>query len=543
MIVVKVAFGNCNEAFIENRLRLGVNIIHSNENNRGKTVFVQAMLYAIGNNPVFPATFDYKKYYYYVEFISNGKIYEICRNNDYFVVKSNYGIYFFNGVKELKEFYRDNVFMLPQIIKNGIKFSIDPELYIQLFFVGQDINSTDNIACKGLYNKNDFYEMLYSMKNCNASADGDFLRKRMKSDIDELVNKNKVLYESVKFFKEKNNAISYLSKKRDEEDWEELCKEVDGLRQMLLNLRKERKSLLTRKLKWTDLLSELNSINRKIKSSKFVCGDCGSQNIIFSLSDNLSFPFSVTTGDDRKIIKNSIESKITLLNNKMTEINNEIEDKMNQFKSIIKEQDISLEDVVYCKKMYFEGENAETMIVKNDEEIERIKNEIKLMTEEERRNDENRAKMMDDILHKMNDVYKQIDPKGSLKFSDIFTKRNQVYSGSEATIFNISKLIAFYKEFEHNCPIVIDSFRAEELSTEKERVVLNLLHENVAQSIITATTKVEEKDKYNKIKHINSIDYSKNKPNKILCSASAEEFIELLEEVGINIINNVKTIG
>lgn len=38
----------------------GLNIISSDDNNKGKTIAMQSMMYAIGNEPTFPTTFDYK---------------------------------------------------------------------------------------------------------------------------------------------------------------------------------------------------------------------------------------------------------------------------------------------------------------------------------------------------------------------------------------------------------------------------------------------------------------------------------------------------
>lgn len=38
MLIKKIAFGNLEEAFIEKRLTDGVNIIYSDENNKGKTL-------------------------------------------------------------------------------------------------------------------------------------------------------------------------------------------------------------------------------------------------------------------------------------------------------------------------------------------------------------------------------------------------------------------------------------------------------------------------------------------------------------------------
>ena len=48
MIVKEVAFGNLNEAFIEKRFENKTNIIFSNDNNRGKTLLMQSLIYSIG---------------------------------------------------------------------------------------------------------------------------------------------------------------------------------------------------------------------------------------------------------------------------------------------------------------------------------------------------------------------------------------------------------------------------------------------------------------------------------------------------------------
>ena len=61
MIINKIAVGNNVEAFVEDNFSSGLNIISSDDNNKGKTIAIQSMMYAIGNEPTFPTTFDYKK--------------------------------------------------------------------------------------------------------------------------------------------------------------------------------------------------------------------------------------------------------------------------------------------------------------------------------------------------------------------------------------------------------------------------------------------------------------------------------------------------
>ena len=48
MKILKVAVGNAHEAFIEDNFTDKVNIISSDDNNKGKTIVIQAMMYAMG---------------------------------------------------------------------------------------------------------------------------------------------------------------------------------------------------------------------------------------------------------------------------------------------------------------------------------------------------------------------------------------------------------------------------------------------------------------------------------------------------------------
>lgn len=71
MIIQKVAIGNSEDAFIEDRFQNTVNIIYSNDNNKGKTIVFQGIMYALGNAPIFPSQFNYKDYYFYLKISHN----------------------------------------------------------------------------------------------------------------------------------------------------------------------------------------------------------------------------------------------------------------------------------------------------------------------------------------------------------------------------------------------------------------------------------------------------------------------------------------
>ena len=63
MIIIKqIAFGNSSEAYIQSGFTNGLNIISSSENHVGKTLIMQAMMYALGSVPMFPASFPAEDY-------------------------------------------------------------------------------------------------------------------------------------------------------------------------------------------------------------------------------------------------------------------------------------------------------------------------------------------------------------------------------------------------------------------------------------------------------------------------------------------------
>ena len=75
----------------------------------------------------------------------------------------------------------------------------------------------------------------------------------------------------------------------------------------------------------------------------------------------------------------------------------------------------------------------------------------------------------------------------------------------------------------------MDYFRAGELSTEKEAMVLALYSTIPNQIVFTATLKKEELGKYSGYGFVNQIDYSTNEANHILKSESVEDFRKLME--------------
>lgn len=186
MIIKSIFIGNAVEAFIEDKFSEEFNILYSDDNNKGKTIVIQSILYCMGNNPVFPSSFDYEEYYFILTLESDGEFFDICRRKSNFVIKKAQEIYVFDNISEFKNYWNKNIHELPMIVKDSRERLADLELLIQAFFTGQDKKVTHDILNSGWLKKADFYNMLYSMYGIDNSFDAN-------QSIEELKNRKSKL--------------------------------------------------------------------------------------------------------------------------------------------------------------------------------------------------------------------------------------------------------------------------------------------------------------------------------------------------------------
>ena len=536
MIIRRTAVGNQNEAFIENNFSNGINIISSDDNNKGKTIEIQSMMYALGNEPAFPTSFDYKLYYHYIEFEVDNRVFQLCRYNNGFVLKNGLTLMLFDNVSELKRYWDKFIFRLPRIIKNQISKIVDPVLFLQLFFNGQDKKDSSNIAHPGYYNKSDFYNMLYDI--CDLSGlelNEDECRSikeriaRLKSDRDLLIKQHKIL-------KSQEIPVTYLSSVSDRASFSKKLSEMEKLNAKIAELRKARNAAATRRASWETTLKELRSLNRSMECGELRCMDCNSTNISFSASKKNAYAFDVSSVEMRNEIIASINEKISAYSEEIDKLSAQISNTQADLQLIMEDNAISLEAIVAYKQEVFSASDAESRIRDIDTEIEALNNQLKISTGTTQSKKEQQLALLSSLLSEMNSMRETIDPNGNLYYEDLFTKRDEVYSGSEATVFHLSRLYSFGKVFQHQYPIVVDSFRAEDLSTSKENTVLELFESLPNQVIFTTTLKYEELGKYDGRTDINHIDYKNHVPSKMLSDEYLDEFLQIMSSMSINLI-------
>lgn len=537
MKILKVAVGNSVEAFIESNLSSGLNIISSDDNNKGKTIVIQSMMYALGNDPTFPTSFNYKKHYHYVEFEIKGTIYMLCRYGNGFVIKHGTTLMLLDNVSELKRYWNKNIFSLPSIIKNQVLRIVDPVLFMQLFFVGQDKKDTSNIAHNGFYNKQDFIEMLYAFMGLGAVQLSQDEVDELKRQISGLEDEKKLLKQQHKILKSKKTPASYVSSESDRLAFGEKISSLERIQGKITDYRKERANASTRKSKWEATIKELRSLNRTVACGELRCMDCNSNNISFSTSEpgKISYSFDISTTEMRNEIIASITEKIASYAEEIERLTAEIGTEQERMKFLMEDESVSLEAIVAYKKDIFSASDAENRIKEIDMEISTLKAKLLANADAHAETQEQRNAFLSLIIKKMNEFYKRIDLDGNILYSSLFTQKNEVYSGSEATVFHLVKLFAIQFATQHELPIIIDSFRAEDLSSAKEAAALAIAQEIANQIIFTTTLKDEEVGKYEQAEGIHNIDYYRHSPSKILEKSYVSELIEILSNMAIEL--------
>lgn len=533
MKIKKIAIGNKLESFIENRLNDGVNVIYSDDNNKGKTIVIQGLMYALGNDPIFPAGFLPNNYHFYVEIEINGKIVEFLRHKSTTIVQLDSQIYVFETSTELKYFINENILQIPQIIKDGQTKLVDLSLLYEIFFVGQDKRNTSNTINTGYYNKKDFENLLASM-NGNLLVDISDEQKYKKEEIQKIKSEIATTKKLLKLTKENYNLSSWINKYDDSVNLEELKKDLKIANETLSEYTRKRKIEINRKNQLEDLIIELNSLNREISKGKIICKDCGSSQIIYTNND---VTFDISNVTVRMKILESIRSQISLKEKLIYEYSENINSAKDKIKKILKDIPDEFQAILLYKEEILSEEEYDNKLTQLNNQL----TEIKRLTAQNEENDkltkEKYKNLKNEIIDKMNYYYKYIDKNGKLVFNDLFTLKNATYSGSDEQEYYFSRTLAISDCLKHQFPIIVDYYRGGEISTNRENLMLDCYKSLNKQVIITSTLKEQEYsvDKYKDIENINVIDYSFNEDSKILSSKYNNDFNKIIEEFGITL--------
>lgn len=531
MIKIKeICIGNSEEAFVENRFSDGINLIYSYENNKGKTIISQSIYHTLGHNAIFPTGFEHKNYYFVLSILVNNEPIIICRRDKTFVVKKNNHMQLFNTVSEFKRFFSTNIFKLPIIIKDGFSKIVDPELFVQLFMVNQDKRNTSNIINNDYYKKADFENMIYSMMNCHNFSDTD--QEKIYKKIKDLSEQKQTLLKKDKVLKDMVSSVSIASYIKNKEEIDKKLKLFDDKTNELNEYKKQLNKARIIKTKNEALLKELNSLNRELKEGQLKCLECSSTKIGFE-DANKSFAFEISDNDIRNNIKELINNRIEIANEDVNTLTQKIYLLQQELREIMTDPDVSSENLLLYKDEVKSIENLDREVYELDTTINELKTKLDLLNKNIEKEINSKKSIMGSIIHEIQLAYKKIDPDSKLEPDALFSGRTQVYSGSEGAEFDIAKIYAFAKILKHPFPIIIDAFRAGEISTSKEGTILQMFSELSNQMIFTTSLKKEEQNKYDNIDFINAINYESHTPSHILNKQDLPKFKEAISEIKI----------
>lgn len=528
MIFKRLYIGNKEEAYIEEQLEPRLNIIFSDDNNKGKTIVAQGLYYVLGNEPIFPSGFEYKNYYFIADIEINNDSFSICRKDKTFIVKDEKSFSIYDSVSDFKRFFDKRIYKLPVIFKDNKEKMVELDLFIQLFFVGQDSRDTSKIFNSSYCNKDDFVNMIYSYMGCGYKP-SDIDTDKLKEKISILNEEKKLLLKQNQILKKDIPAMKMASYTQDREALLKKLSQLECKKNEIIELKKERNRCYNKKLKNESLLEELGSLNRSFSEGKIICLDCKSSHIGY-LNKKNDISFDASDAEIRKNILTSIETRIETNKEEIIKLDVEIKKKQEELNILLQEDDVSLESLLLYKSELINTNDVDTRIEEIDKNIANYKDTMESAKLKQKGNITSKKDILSRILSEMNKFYKEIDPEGKLKFDQLFTIRNEVYSGSEEVEFYLSKLYAFAKILNHNFPIVMDAFRDGELSTQKEKNVINRFSALPNQVIFTSTLKEQEKGKYNDFDGANKIDYSHHKTCQILTSQNIEQFLNKVQE-------------
>lgn len=533
MRIIETGCGNAHEAFIENRFTPGVNVVFSNDNNKGKTIIFQAMMYALGNDPIFPSGFDPKSYYFYTAIENNGETYLFLRKGNSIAVKHGDDVSVFSDTSELKYYVSANIFPLPYIVKENYQKLVDLSLFYQLFFVGQDRRDPSNIFNNGYYNKQDFTNMIFALAGCLTLPESMDKLKKLRADLQACKSQIDVLSRRLTFYRDHPDIASLISQGAYRETAEKERQQIQSLNESISDLQKRRTRLTNRKYKLENLHSELNSLNMQLKTGKIHCQDCGSENITFSNGD---LSFELTNDLVRKNILKSISDSLLLYTTEISELSQRISEKQAELNKIIQSVPVPISNILIYTDTIRTYSDDEKRLSELRDKADAIQAEIDLEQKSQDTNTQSQKNVKSGILDSMNGFYKLIDPDGQQVFKDLFATRAMTFSGSEEQEYYFSRTLAIYWYLKHSFPIIMDCFRKGELSSKKEKLMIEEYRKTGLQVVLSSTLKDEEYSsggKYYTMDGVNAINYETNPNSHILQEEYCEQFMSIVDSFGV----------
>lgn len=378
----------------------------------------------------------------------------------------------------------------------------------------QDKRNTSNIINRGYRNKTDFISLVNSILYPeNEDIDYELINslkkkvKKLENEISNEIKKNDFIKDNKEIAVSVFSSVDKIEAERIEKEMEELNKNISDISS---KIRREE----NRKMKLISLLSELTSVNKMLEEGTLKCAECGSDKIIFDLNDT---KFDLSNIYVRNQIIASIREKIEQKSQNVDDLANSKYKLKQKLEEILITQSQDITDYLIYKREIEKTKDTNKLIDEKKQEIDEIKKQIKEIENKELKRNDELKKLFENLLYQMRLIVQKLDPNSAFFIDNLFTKNNENFSGSEEQVFYFAKIYILVTLLKLPFPIIIDSFRDGELSSNKEQIMLEEFNKLENQIIISATLKNEEfVSKYKKYSKINIMDYSNFKDCKLL---------------------------
>lgn len=224
-----------------------------------------------------------------------------------------------------------------------------------------------------------------------------------------------------------------------------------------------------------------------------------------------------------------------IYNEEIVRLTSEINSCQKEFDSCLNTQDIPLEALLVVRQEMEDARDADQRISEIDTELQALSEQLEMKEAISEDVSKKCEDLLAGIIKEMNEFYKFVDMASVAEYNDIFTPKDKIYSGSEATEFHLARMYAFVKMLRHDYPIIVDSFRAEDLSSDREKRALQMFEKVSNQIIFTTTLKNEENNKYANCEGIHNIDFSSHVTNKMLSMEYMSRFLDAATDMLITV--------
>lgn len=232
----------------------------------------------------------------------------------------------------------------------------------------------------------------------------------------------------MKLIKNNPNVSSFVNKYSDSVEFFDFTHKIKEIHNDISEYKKKRNAEYNRKIKLETLVQELNSLNNEIKHGKVICANCGSDKIIYKSKD---LYFEVSNLYVRRKILSSIKYQISQKEEIIREYSYQLQQLQDELKDKLRDTPIELREVLLYSETILSEINLDNKLIDLKQRLEEFK-QNNIENDKNEKEAKNKCKeMKNNIVYYMNNLYKEVDPKGRIIFDDIFTKKDETYSGSE----------------------------------------------------------------------------------------------------------------